>query len=219
MLEKTSIIVVTYDFNKTLRRVTKACLGAIAKFTNREDYELILIDQKPCEKIKSRYHKIDIDKHIITEDIGASQAFNLGAKESNPEYKYVCFLHNDFIVNDNWLPAMIEPLNNGFTSTMPHQGVTTREDVERFRGDPNAQGNDDAGMVCMTKETFAKTGGWDENFPNIYQELYFRKRFFGRMKIVVWPIMTHISGIVMLADEKRRQEWGNKESEQENAIQ
>lgn len=218
MLDKTSIIVVACDFNTTLRRISKACLGAIAKFTDRDSYELIFVDQNPCTEIASRYHKIDIDKQIWEGDIGGSQAFNRGAKESNPDYKYICFMHNDFIVNDGWLPAMLKPLNEGFKYTMPHQGITTREDLENFRRDPTIRGNDDAGMVCMTKESFKETGGWDERFPNILQDLYFRKRFSGPMKVVTWPIMTHISGITALADQKRREEWGTKEGEQENAI-
>ena len=219
MLEKTSIIVVACDFQSTQRRVTKACLGCIAKFTDREDYELIFVDQNPCMEIESRYHKIDIDKHLIVGDIGGAQAFNLGAKESNPEYKYICFLHNDFLVNDNWLPAMLEPIKNSyFTQTTPHQGVTTRDDVKQFQSNKSVNGNDDAGMMCMTKETFAKTGGWDERFPNLHQDLAFRKRFIGSTKVVTWPIMTHISAITMFADDKRREQSSISEGIEEEKL-
>jgi len=218
MLDKTSIIVVACDFQSTQRRVTKACLGCISKWTDREDYELILVDQKPCMEIESRYHKIDIDKHLIVDDIGGAQAFNLGAKESNPEYKYICFLHNDVMVIDNWLPMMLEPLSRGFTQTMPIQGMLTREEVKLLQQQEDPGGYDDAGMICMTKEEFAKTGGWDERFPNLHQDLAFRKRFKGSTKVVGKCLITHISAITMFADDKRRERCSTEEGEAEKKI-
>jgi len=218
MLDKTSIIVVACDFISTQRRVTKACLGCISKWTDREDYELILVDQKPCMEIESRYHKIDIDKHIIVDDIGAANAYNLGARESNPEYKYICFIHNDLMVIDNWLPMMLEPLSRGFTQTMPIQGMLTREEVKKIQSEEDPGGYDDAGMICMTKEEFAKTGGWDERFPNLHQDLFFRKRFKGSTKVVGKCLITHISAITLFADENRKNKQSMEEGIEEEKL-
>lgn len=220
-MDKTSIIMASYDTTQTHRYVTSAALGNIQKFTDRDQYELIFVDANPSTKglMNYKYHKIDIDKYIDLEtDPGISACRNIGAKESDPENKYICFMDNDVFVHEGWLPKLIEIMkkrNLGYI--FPQQGQTSREFVKQSYIQ-EANGNDDAGFILITREAFDKTGGWDERFGSVYHELGFRRRL-GKYGILGFSsnqmVMTHISGITTFESPKF-QEWYSKEGEEVN---
>ncbi len=215
---KTSIIVVAFDTIRLQRKITSACLANIQRYTNRDEYELIFIDQakgKPLS-LDNRHHLLDIDKHIIVGDIGVSRAFNLGYKESNPDYPLIAFIHNDVLVPDDWLKNLREALSE-HKIVMPHQGPTTREFVIESRT-KNIQANDDAGLVLMSKETFMQTGGWDERFNGIYQEQAFWWRFPEKQFNVSKCIITHIGCGTAYVDETREQRQYTEEGPIVNAL-
>jgi GT2 family glycosyltransferase len=202
----TSIIVAPFDNQVIVRRMTYACLGNIAKYTDDEDYELIVVDQGSMTNIHDVYHMTDhVDKHLVVGDVGMSQAMNIGAKEATG--KYICFMHNDVFVWEGWLRTMVGFLENPkykYRIVMPHQGRTTREMMKKFEKEENPRGNDDAGLILMSKEDFDKTGGWDERFPNIYQDLAFRRRLIGPVCYTAKCVITHICGMTVWADEEIR---------------
>lgn len=187
---KVSIIVVAYDTTNRDRQMTGSCIGTIEMYTDREDYELIFVDQVPFQKLGEvsnpgvlkytpedvavgvwRYKPVVVDKYIeTTENIGLSAAFNLGAKEATG--KYICFMHHDVFVPDNWLPKMVSALSQN-RIIVPHQGPTKREDVIRWSKMTHDElmlenGYYDAGMLLMTREDFLKTPGWDEDFKIVF---------------------------------------------------
>lgn len=192
MTNKTSIIVVALDTTLKERQMTGSCIGAIETHTNREDYELILVDQMPFQPIgcvsnlgvlkytpinsangEYRYQPVVLDKLIETkENIGLSAAYNLGAK--NATGKYLVFMHNDVFVPDNWLPPMIRILNETDCKCItPNQGPTTREDMVRWSKMTHEEllgetAHYDAGLLVVKTEDFLKTKGWDEDFKIIY---------------------------------------------------
>ena len=180
MDKKVSIIVVDYDVNRLQRQITSACLGNIQKYTDPEDYELILIDQwkdkeNRLDSLDDKHNAIKIDKYVSMPNIGSSAAFNLGAKKSVGEY--LVFMHNDVFVWEGWLRTLLGEIEGKEDVViMPHQGHTTREQILQFHKEPGA-GNDDAGLIMMSRKTFNKTGGWDERFKAIYQDVPFRSRF------------------------------------------
>ena len=206
MTNKTSIIIAPFDNHVILRRMTRACLGNIAKYTDDEDYELIVVDQGSITELQDRYHTTEhVDKHIIAGDIGMSQAMNLGAKEATG--KYICFMHNDVFVPEGWLTTMRGFLENpkyNYRVVMPHQGKTTRQMMKEFEKKDNPRGNDDAGLMLMYKEDFDKTGGWNERFPNIYQDLAFRQKLVPPTCYTAKCVITHLCGMTVLSDEERR---------------
>jgi len=187
--------------------MTYACLGNIAKYTDDEDYELIVVDQGKMVELSDRYHTTNhVDKHLIVGDVGMSQAMNIGAKEATGEY--ICFMHNDVFVWEGWLPTLRGFLENpkyDYKVVMPHQGRTTREMMKQFEVEENPRGNDDAGLMIMRKSDFEATGGWNERFPNIYQELAFRQKFNGPVCYTAKCVITHICGMTVWSDEERRQ--------------
>ena len=209
MPEKTSIIMTALNQNALQVNITSAALGNISKYTNREDYELILVDQgNPPPDLNHRHNNIDIDKHIkIKGNIGMSAAMNRGYKESNPNYPYICFMHNDVFVWEGWLSTLREFIEKDPKSIiMPTQGPYSREDIKRFCSEENPVGNDDAGMVIMSKETFKKTGGWDERFKSVYQDGAFRLRFPKSHWCTGKVLITHIGSINMYTSEQDGQE-------------
>jgi len=182
--------------------ITSAVLGNISKYTDREDYELILVDQKTSGggrlmELNHRHNHIPINKHIkLDKNIGMSAAMNLGYKNSNPDYPYICFMHNDVFVWEGWLKTLRGFLEKDESAIiMPTQGPYKREDILKFYQEESPKGNDDAGMVIMSKKIFKKTGGWDERFKGVCQDAAFRARFphsyFPTGKIVI----THIGQI------------------------
>ena len=169
-MKKTSIIVVSYDTTRLQRKITSACLANIQKYTNRDEYELIHIDQsdvrhkrKLTAEIDTKHHIIDMDKHIEMKHIGVSAANNLGYKKSSDDCEYIVFMHNDVFVPDDWLKHLREAIEDGSKVVQPHQGPATREFVIKARTE-EVQANSDAGLIMMSKETFKGTGGWDERF-------------------------------------------------------
>lgn len=183
---------VAYDTVRLQRWITSACLGNIARYTDREDYELIFVDQGNGGELNTRFNYIDIDKHIkVPENIGCSAAMNMGAKQATGDY--ICFIHNDVLVWEGWLDTLRGFIEKGTSSIiMPHQGASSRKDVKRFYKEECPSGNDDAGLILMTKEAFQKTGGWDERFKTIYMSAAFRMRFPEQYYCTAKCLITHI---------------------------
>mgnify|MGYP001584285147 CR=1 FL=1 len=214
-INKTSIIVTAYDETALHRRITSACLGNINRFTNRDEYELILVDQNATNNktrwmdLNTRHHFIDIDKHIkLDNGIGQSAAFNLGYKNSNPDYGNIIFIHNDVLVNEGWLSILrscIEGKENAII--MPHQGPSNREHILQMYSEKEPRGNDDAGLIMMSKETFKKTGGWDERFSIVCQAAAFYTRFPNSYSCTGKCLITHITAINMYDDEDMAREF------------
>lgn len=198
-MDKTSIIMVAYDQDEVHRTITATALANIQKYTDRENYELILVDNKPIGDFNRRHHLIDIDKHIkLDNDIGISASRNLGVKESNSITKYLCFIDNDVFVWEGWLNKLINQIETkNLDYIWPHQGYTTREFVKDSYQNDSA-GNDDAGCVLIKRESFNRVGGWDEKYGSVHHELAFRRRLSGfglKGFCTNQVIITHLSGI------------------------
>ncbi len=213
MTGKTSIVMTAYNNEHLLQaNISSAALGNISKYTDRDDYELIFVDQKALEQnrtpdLNSKHHCITIDNHLRIDHIGMSAAMNYGYKQSSPECPYVCFMHNDVFIWEGWLPIMRKFLEDDPKAiVMPAQGSYSRDNVKTMQSEESPKGNDDAGMVMMTKETFKKTGGWDERFKGVYQDAAFRLRFPVSLTCTGKIIITHICSINMYTREQMGEE-------------
>ena len=80
----------------------------------------------------------------------------------------------------------------------PHQCQTTRQFVkDSYKPGSTDQGNDDAGLILITREAFEKTGGWDERFFSVYHESAFRRKMSIanlKVKCTNRVIITHLNG-------------------------
>lgn len=186
----TSIIFTAYDMTNTMRLITQAALQNIIKYTNEEEYELIFIDTIPIgaeSLLFNRYYSDEIFKlnlrpdrkwikrYVKDEpDPGQYACYNIGAKEATGDY--LCFFQNDVFVNEGWLKVLRYYLENDLADVVfPDQQAKERAFVKasyKFKMDSlkSGQGARDAGILMLTKEAFAKLGGWNENIKVHYGE-------------------------------------------------
>lgn len=105
-MHKTSIIILTYNNLE----YTKLCLESIEKYTDKNQYELIIIDNASTDGTKE-YLKTKNNIKVIynTENrgfpIGCNQGIELANKKND-----ICLLNNDVIVTPNWLENLQKSL-------------------------------------------------------------------------------------------------------------
>lgn len=125
--------------------LTMQCLTAIAKNTEYEDYEVIIIDNASSDGTKDFLKTLDGDIKIITneENLGFAKASNQGAKIASGEY--LVFLNNDTIPQKSWLTNLVKTIQSSKKigivgsklfypdDTIQHCGASMRYDKKFFR--------------------------------------------------------------------------------------
>ena len=167
----TTVVVVGYHKTRLSAHMTMACLANITKYTDTEDYELILIEDTVADEqfyeVRDDYHVLKIDKHIILDKYtNYSTKMNIAAKEANGEF--ICFIQNDVFVWEGWLKGLRYYLENGLgEAIIPSQIPCTREWILESNAmsyeDGLNQGARDACMIMITRSAFDKTGGFNDD--------------------------------------------------------
>lgn len=176
----TSIILTCKIRNKAECHMTMTCIDCIGKYTDIDDYELIVVDPEPSEPIRDDYHVLPKYKHLMpSPDPDYADCMNLGAKEAKGEY--LVFMQNDVFVNERWLPCIRQYLESGeFDVVFPDQVPRTRKYVlDSYKRDPfhpdSLKGGRDAGLMMITRAAFDKVGGWGNGFSLLAErEMYER---------------------------------------------
>lgn len=169
----TSIIMTCYDQSQTARHTSMLAAANITRYTNPDEYELIIIDCCPKYPFRDDYKVLKIDNFIVVNppDIGYYQAMNLGAKEAKGEY--LCFIENDVFVQEGWLENLRFYLEKGTVDAiMPDQIPCTRQQQLSYYKYDSAEalgkGATEQGLMMITREAFDKTGGWDPKMKMVY---------------------------------------------------
>lgn len=99
MNSKTSIIILTYNnLDKT-----KDCIESIRKYTDKDSYEIIVVDNNSTDDTKLFLEEQDDIKVIFNEvNMGFPKGCNIGIANSEETYD-ILLLNNDTIVTKNWL--------------------------------------------------------------------------------------------------------------------
>lgn len=99
MKNKTTIIILTYN-NLNL---TVDCIESIRKYTDKNDYEIIVVDNNSTDDTKSwLQNQNDLKVIYNKENLGFPKGCNIGINESSKESD-ILLLNNDTIVTTNWL--------------------------------------------------------------------------------------------------------------------
>jgi len=176
----TSVIVIGYHKTAVSAHMTMACLANITKYTDTTDYELILIEDVPEFPVRDDYHVLKIDKHIILDEYtNYSTKMNLAAKEAIGDV--LIFVQNDVFVWEGWLKGLRYYLDNNLgEAIIPSQFPITRQQMLDTYAMTYEEGLNkgarDACMIAITKEAFARTGGFDDNL-----QVFVEKDFYQRM--------------------------------------
>ena len=179
---KTSIVICCFDFTRTLRHITMACISNIRRFTDEEDYELIIVDNEPMFPIRDDYKVLHLEKVKIVvneKDRGYYASLNQGAKEATGDY--FCFMQPDIFVHEGWLTGMRYYLENNMGDVVwPDQFPQTRAYIKESYVSSFEQGmghgGREAGCLMITRVGFEKTGGWEERLFNEFGEAAFYQR-------------------------------------------
>ena len=99
MNRKTSIIILTYNnLDKT-----KDCIESIRKYTDKDSYEIIVVDNNSTDDTKLFLEEQDDIKVIFNEsNVGFPMGCNIGIANAEETYD-ILLLNNDTIVTKNWL--------------------------------------------------------------------------------------------------------------------
>jgi len=116
-MKKVSIIIPSYVAdNENCQHLIK-CLNALEENTNRDLYELIIVDNGSNFGVDEMKKSADIYKRY-EEPLGYTKAVNIGLKLANTDL--LCVLNNDLFVPKGWLDKMLEDMERtGFDAIMP----------------------------------------------------------------------------------------------------
>ena len=193
---RVSIIIPSKDHPEFLRQ----CINSIKKFTEYDNYEIIVVDNGSSLKNKrciQSYLK-DVNAKYGEYTFNFSKMCNLGVEVSNGEY--ILFLNDDIeVFQKDWLERLLahaQQRNVGavgaklyypFSTKIQHAGI-----ANRYRIGPCHQflSMDDAcayyfgfnwvdynviattgACLLISKKIFNEVGGFDENFPIAYNDV------------------------------------------------
>jgi GT2 family glycosyltransferase len=186
-----------YVQNKFQAHMTMAAIANITRYTNTDEYELILMSDSEKYQIRDDYHLLKIDKYIKTEGESYTQAMNHGAREAKG--KYLVFIQNDVFVWESWLPDLRDYLEMEIADcVIPDQVPRDRDFVlksyEMNHIECMQYGSRDEGLLMITRKGFDKTGGFNENLTLLQaRDFYQRMARAGLKQIDTCRVMiTHI---------------------------
>lgn len=161
---KVSVIIPIYITNNELLKMTQDCINSFF-YNTPQDVELVLVDDGSPERYDS-----DIGKIVrLDQNSGYSHAANAGLQAAGGDI--LVLGNNDLIFPENWLPALLFPLQLGFdvaTVWTSDQMYTLEDRIER-----------DAkfgALFAMTRDVYERMGGFDEQFRSIFSDTDLRRR-------------------------------------------
>lgn len=179
-----SIIVTCWNQKRPQDHISMLCLDHVRRYTD-PPYQLIVVDPVPVLPIRDDYKTLRLENDPDTMwlkpkiDPGYTGAMNVGASHATGDI--LVFLQNDVFVPEGWLPNMRWYIDHGLADcVIPDQCPRDREFVKNAQKmtmeEGMKYGSRDAGCLMITKEAFAKTGGWNEELS-----LLAEKDFYDRM--------------------------------------
>lgn len=187
-MKKVSIIVLTYNQLK----YTKRCIRSIKKYTNPNQYELIVVDNLSTDGTRDWLKcQKNIKICLNSKNEGFPKGCNIGISLANPK-NHILLLNNDTVVTSNWLKNLQEALESkkeiGAVGAVSNhnendQGVNftykTISEMQKLAKINNTNSFENQledktfliGFCLLIKnEVIKKLGGLDENYSPGYIE-------------------------------------------------
>jgi GT2 family glycosyltransferase len=163
---KVSIIMTAHVQNRAQCHMTMASIANVTRYTDPKDYEFILVSNDEKHIVRDDYKVLKIDKYLKTEGLSYTQAMNFGFKEAKGDC--IVFMQNDVFVWDNWLTKLKSYLDLDWTDCIfPDQCPRDYAFVTKAMGmdfkEAMQFGSRDEGLFMIKRDSFIKTGGFDEN--------------------------------------------------------
>ena len=159
-----SVIILIFHRTPELVEMAKNCVASVLNTIDREESELIIVDNGST--VKSDYW-YKADQYIrLPENMGISVGWNTGLKAAKGKYKII--LGDDTILHGNW----IEELRKCFDE--PHCGVANlqMEHLPHGKGIVENYKWPSGACFMLTQEVIDKVGYFDENiFPCNWEDL------------------------------------------------
>lgn len=176
-----SIIIPLY--NKV--ELTGQCLEAVLQNTKYPNYEIILVDNASSDGTEAFLNSfVNSNKNVNiirnTTNLGFAKACNIGARAAGG--KYLLFLNNDTIPQQNWLDELVGTMENcsnvGIAGsklfygnqTIQHAGASMRFDKKFFRHQYKYLDRNHP-LVCRERELDAVTAACFITFKSLFVEL------------------------------------------------
>lgn len=156
---KYSVIILIYHRTPELVEQGKECLASVINSCNREETEIIVVDNGSTER--TDFWELNADTYVrLKENMGISRGWNTGLKLAKG--KYINILGDDTKVRSGWLQALTEAIEQ------PSAGVSNihiqhlpvgKGIVENYKWFSGA-------CFMLTPKTIEKVGYFDETiFP------------------------------------------------------
>lgn len=202
MSNRVSIILTCFNSTRLAKHMSQLAIDHIRKFTDRKDYELIIMDPEPKFALTDPWNSLDLEgkdtKHmVLSQDPGYTACMNIGADKA--KHDILVFMQNDVFVHEGWLEGLVWYIKNGWEAVFPDQVYRTREYVKAtyerdFDDLESMKGGRDAGLIMITKEAFKRTGGWNADLGLLAERDFYERM--GKAN-VVWTetnkvLITHI---------------------------
>jgi len=183
---KVSIIYCMFNYSRTVTHMAMASLADIRRYTDENDYELVIVEnpavingEPMMHRIRDEYGVLRLDdekRKVNKKDVGYYKSLNQGAKLAKG--KYLVFIQPDVFVHEGWLDHLCYYLDNDMYDVVwPDQFPESREFIKKSYDmsyeEATNFGGREAGCLIITREGFDKTGGWDERLFNEYGEAAF----------------------------------------------
>lgn len=190
MSGKSSVTVIVLNWNG--RELLEDCLGSLEK-VDYNHFNILVVDNgstdDSVEYVTSTFPNVDILE--LNENLGFAAGNNAGFKHAVLAYnmKFVIFLNNDTIVDENFIKPLLLPFNdltvgqtapkifyesekekiwyaggkvNLWTGNIFHEGIR-KIDTERFKKIKNTDYATGC-CFCIKTSDFEKLNGFDESF-------------------------------------------------------
>lgn len=174
----TSIIVTCYNQEPWQAHMTMAALANIARYTDPEDYELILMSDSEKFPVRNEYKALKIDRYERTENVSYTQSMNMGAKLANGEY--LCFVQNDVFVWWDWLDDLKEYILRNYADCVipdqvPRDYAFCKKARDMDYDEAMKYGSRDEGLLLITAEAFQRTGGFNEDLTLLQMRDFYER--------------------------------------------